>query len=166
MIVPVFLADLEHNTGIKKVARFLFTTWPGVKPILRTQALDVLAKSLGYENYYHVTKLASAWTEACADVEIHTIEWNLSKVLSDEIKAPGNPNVIINLGNLLAYIQTIPLHHLTVFKRFPELLERKHSYPMLPLDAKSPFGRFQHSAVIPLEDDWLISDKDHGARES
>jgi len=157
MIVPVFPADLDRNTGMKKAARFLFKTWPGVKPILRTQALDILARGLGYESYHHVTKLASSWTEARPDIDIHSIEWNLSDVLSEEFRAPGNPKVTINLGNLLTYIQTIPLHHLTVFKNFPELLEGRHSFPLLPYDKQSPFGRFQHSPVIPLEGDWRIS---------
>ena len=157
MIVPVFPTDLEHNAGIKKASRFLFKTWPGAKPILRTQALDILAKGLGYESYHHVRQLASSWTDTRPDIDIHMIEWNLSDVLSEEFRAPGNPSVTINLGNLLTYIQTIPLHHLTVFKHFPELLEGRHSFPLLPYDKQSPFGRFQHSPVIPLEGDWRIS---------
>jgi hypothetical protein len=160
MIIPVFPADLERNTGMKKAARFLFKNWPGVKPILRTQSLDILAKGLGFESYHHVRKLASSWNDSRPDVDIHSIEWNLSKVLSEEFRAPGNPGVTINLGNLLAYIQTIPLHHLTVFKRFPELLDGRHSFPLLPYDKQSPFGRFQHSPVVPHEADWRIPDYD------
>ena len=160
MIVPIFPSDLERNSGMKRVARFLLRTWPGVEPIPHTQSLAILARGLGYQGYYHVTKLAPSWAEARPDIDIHSIEWNLSRVLSEEFQAPGNPGVTINLGNLLAYIQTIPLHHLTVFKRFPELLEGRHSFPLLPYDKQSPFGRFQHSPVVPHEADWRISDDD------
>ncbi|WP_349970028.1 hypothetical protein [Pseudomonas caspiana] len=164
MIVPVFPADLERNSGMKRAARFLFKTWPGAVPIKHTEALDILARGLGYQSYHDVTKQGSSWTEARPDIDIHSIEWNLSRVLSEEFQAPGNPGVTINLGNLLAYIQTIPLHHLTVFKRFPELLEGRHSFPLLPYDKQSPFGRFQHSPVVPHDDDWRILDSDDDER--
>ena len=158
MILPIFPADLERHRGMKRAARFLIKTWPGLKPIMHTQALELLAKGLGYRSYSHATQLASSWTDARPDIDINLIEWNLSHVLSDEFRKPGKPNVSINLGNLFAYIQTIPLHHLTVFKRFPELLERRHSFQLPPHDAKSPFGRYQHSAVIPLAGDWRTHD--------
>ena len=160
MILPIFPADLDRHTGMKKAARFLFKTWPGLKPIMHTQALELLAKGLGYRSYHHVKQLALSWTDTRPGIDIDSIEWNLSHVLSDEFLAPGNPSVSINLGNLLAYIQTIPLHHLTVFKRFPELLERKHSFQLPPRDTKSPFGRYQQSAVIPLTGNWQISEND------
>ncbi|MNC06848.1 hypothetical protein D3C81_921350 [compost metagenome] len=160
MILPIFPADLESHTGMKKASRFLFETWPGLKPITHTQALGLLAKGLGYRSYHHTKQLASSWTDARPEIDIDSIEWNVSHVLSDEFLAPGNPSASINLGNLFAYIQTIPLHHLTVFMRFPELLERKHSFQLPPHDAQSPFGRYQHSAVIPLSGDWRISDND------
>lgn len=160
MILPIFPADLERHRGMKSVARFLSKTWPGLNPIVHSQALEIFAKGLGYRSYHHVTQLASSWTDARPDIDITLIEWNLSHVLSDEFRAPGNPSVSINLGNLFAYIQTLPLHHLTVFKRFPELLERKHSFQLLLHDTQSPFGRYQHSAVIPLSGDWRISEND------
>lgn len=160
MIVPVFPVDLERNSGMKRVARVFFKTWLGVQPITHTQSLATLARGLGYQGYYHVATLAPSWTEARPELDIHSIEWNLSRVLSEEFQALGRPGVTINQGNLLAYIQTIPLHHLTVFKRFPELLDGRHSSPLQPYDEQSPFGRFQHSPVIPHEDDWRISDDD------
>ena len=158
MILPIFPADLERKTGMKSAARFLFKTWPGVKPIMHTQALNLLAKGLGYDSYHHAKKLASSWTDARPDIDIHSIEWNLSRVLSEEFQASDNPRVFIDLGNLHAYIQTISLHHLTVFKRFPELLEREHWFRLPPHDEQSPFGRYQHSPVIPLETNWRISE--------
>ena len=160
MILPVFPTDLERHTGLKKAARVLFKTWPGVKPISHTQALDILAEGLGYQSYHHAKKLTSSWTDARPDIDINLIEWSLSLVLSDQFQKPGKPSVSINLGNLFAYIQTIPLQHLTVFKRFPELLERRHSFQLPPHDAQSPFGRYQHSAVIPLAGDWRTHDND------
>lgn len=156
MIVPIFSVDLERKTGMKNAARFLLKTWPGVKPVTHMKALDLLAKGLGYDSYHHVMKLASSWTEARPDIDIHSIEWNLSRVLSEEFQASDNPRVFIELGNLHIYIQAIPLHHLTVFKRFPELLEREHWFPRRPHDEQSPFGRYQHSPVIPLEGNWRI----------
>jgi hypothetical protein len=162
MKVPIFPADLERNTGVKRAARFLFKTWPGAKPIIHTEALDILARGLGYQNYHEVTKQGLSWTEARPDLDINVIDWNISHAMSDELQAPGNPRVSINLGNLLAYIQTIPLHHLTIFKLYPELQEGRNSFPLLPYDAQSAFGRFQHSPVIPLEGDWRIPDDDEG----
>lgn len=162
MILPIFPSDLERHSGMKKAARFLFKTWPGVKPITHAQALDLLAKGLGYQSYHDVTKQESSWTEARPDVDINVIDWNLSHAMSDELQAPGNPRVGINLGNLLAYIQTIPLHHLTIFKLYPELLEGRNSFPLLPYDAQSVFGRFQHSPVFHLEGYWRIPDDDEG----
>jgi hypothetical protein len=82
--------------------------------------------------------------------------------LREEFQGPEKPGVTINLGNLIAYIQTIPLHHLMVFKRYPELLKGRHSFPLLPYDKQSPFGRFQHSPVVPHETDWRILDSDEG----
>lgn len=160
MILPVFPTDLERHTGLKKAARALFKTWPGVKPISHTQALDILAEGLGYQSYHHAKKLTSSWSDARPDIDINSIEWNISRVMSGEFQAPGNPSVSINLGNLLAYIQTLPLHHLRIFKLYPELLEGKNSFPLLPHDPQSPFGRFQHSPIIPLGGDWRIYDND------
>ncbi|MFG6206083.1 hypothetical protein [Pseudomonas retamae] len=108
MILPLFPADLERLRGMKKAARFLTKTWPGLKPIMHTQALELLAKGLGYRSYNHATQLASSSTDARPDIDINLIEWSLSHVLSDEFRKPGKPNVSINLGNLFAYIQTIP----------------------------------------------------------
>jgi hypothetical protein len=79
MIVPVFPVDLERNSGMKRVARVLFKTWPGVESITHTQSLAILAKGLGYQGYHHVTKLAPSWTDERPDIDIHSIEWNLSR---------------------------------------------------------------------------------------
>ncbi|KMN02488.1 hypothetical protein TU76_01495 [Pseudomonas psychrophila] len=98
---------------MKSAARFLFKTWPGVRPVMHTQALDLLAKELGYDSYHHAKKLAPSWTDARPAIDIHSIEWNLSRVLSEEFQASDNPSVCIELGNLLDYIQTIVLQPLT-----------------------------------------------------
>ena len=84
MILPVFPTDLEHHTGLKKAARVLFKTWPGVKLISHTQALDILAEGLGYQSYHHAKKLTSSWSDARPDIDINSIEWNISRVMSGE----------------------------------------------------------------------------------
>ena len=160
MILPVFPTDIERHSGLKKAARVLFKTWPGLKPIHHSQALNILAKGLGYQSYHHAKELSSSWPDARPGIEINAVEWNISEAMTAELQAPGNPKVGINLGNLLAYIQTLPLHHLRIFKIYPELLDGRNSFPLHPHDPQSPFGKFQYSPVFPLEDGWQIFDND------
>ncbi|CRM89523.1 hypothetical protein [Pseudomonas sp. 22 E 5] len=77
MILPVFPVDLERHTGLKKAARVLFKTWPGLKPINHSQALSILAKGLGYKSYHHAKELSSSWPDARPGIEINAVEWNI-----------------------------------------------------------------------------------------
>ncbi|MFK3919157.1 hypothetical protein [Pseudomonas fulva] len=53
MRVPLYDHDLETKGGFKRIAKKLQKNWPHSEPIKLTNAMEILARALGYQSYFH-----------------------------------------------------------------------------------------------------------------
>ncbi|NWB16278.1 hypothetical protein HX819_17795 [Pseudomonas sp. D6002] len=59
MRVPISLNDLNAGSGFSRLAKNLKRDWLGINPIALSEAQNLLARCLGYENYHAVRATAA-----------------------------------------------------------------------------------------------------------
>jgi len=126
MRVPLYPADLESQSGFKRLAKNLKRNWPGNPPISLSQSYEVLAKGLGYRNYHDVRQSIHVAPFKFLELSQSEVLLNLAEAVRkaishDEADGYEPINVESALSSLPLNVLTA-LRHLSDAKPSPEAL--------------------------------------------
>lgn len=119
MRVPISLNDLNAGSGFSRLAKNLKRDWLGINPIGLSEAQNLLARCLGYQDYHEVRATAAGSgsnpdTRECpplVDVMTQCLATMTAKLANiDRCKA-------FNIGELQAKIFSWPFLQLSVYRQ-------------------------------------------------
>jgi len=113
MRVPIFPEDLNGGSGFARLAKCLKRDWPGTEPLRLSEAQNLLARCLGYSDYYHLRSSAAEKDVVYPPLMVVTSQ--CLATLSGELIGGGRGR-IFNLGELQSQIFDWPFLQLSVYR--------------------------------------------------